>query len=194
MVMKASRFFISTRTATLLAALLLSALTLSAKEEVHLDFTHITRDSPEGPAFKAYQFTYGDWGNGKVIDLKGRGALIQAPGGKGGLGENSTMLKLHKTPVIDLHFVIGNNNQAGSLNFSLTDRDGTEQSWSVPLSGLAKGADQRLRLDLTKPGSEQKPGKKPGMDLAKLSSWQVRGDWGAAAVEVLLVKVVSVKE
>ncbi len=194
--MKAPRFLTTVRSATLLAALLLPvfAWAAKAKEEVHLDFTHITRDSPEGPAFKAYQFTYGDWGNGKVIDLKGRGALIQAPGGKGGLGENNTMLKLHKTPVVDVVFVIGNANQAGSINFSLTDRDGTEQSWSIPLSGLAKGADQRLRLDLTKPGSEQKPGKKPGMDLAKLSSWQVRGDWGAAAVEVLLVKVVSVKE
>lgn len=191
--MKASRFFTSTRTATLLAALLLPAFTLTAKEEVHLDFTHITRDSPTGPVYKAYQYTFGDWGNGKVIDLKGRGALIQAPGGKGGLGENSTMLKLHKTPVIDILYLIGNANQAGSLNFSLTDRDGTEQSWSIPLSGLAKGADQRLRLDLTKPGSEQKPGKKPGLDLAKLDSWQVRGDWGGAAVEVLLVKVIGQK-
>lgn len=171
--------------------LLLPMATVLAKEEVHLDFTHITRDGPSGPVYRAYQYTFGDWGNGKVIDLKGRGALVQAPGGKGGLGENKTMLKLQKTPVVDILFVVGNANKADAINFSLTDRDGTEQSWSVPLAGLARGADQRLRLDLTQPGTEQKPGKTPGLNLAKLDTWQFRGDWSTSPVEVLLVKVVS---
>lgn len=158
-----------------------------------LDFTRVNRD-PDGKTYKCYQFAYGDWGSGKVIDLKGRGALIQAPGGKGGLGENKTLLQLHKTPVIDIVYLIGNANQAGSLNFSLTDKDGTEQSWQIPVAGLAKGTEQRLRLDLATAGSQQKPGKTPGMDLKRLDSWQVRGDWTGSGVEVLLIKVVAQKK
>lgn len=181
------------RVAAACATLLLSALTLSAKEDVLLDFTHVRRD-PDGTTYKCYQYTFGDWGNGKVIDLRGRGALIQAPGGKGGMGEGRTMLKLKKTPVIDILYLIGNANQANAIGFSLTDKDGTEQSWSIPLTGLAKGVDQRLRLDLTKPGSETKPGKTPGLDLGRLESWQIRGDWGASPVEVLVMKIVTEKK
>lgn len=182
--MKLPRFILSAA-----GALLLSAL-LSAKEEVLLDFADVNRD-PDGKIYKCYQYSFGDWGGKKVIDLKGRGTLIQAPGGKGGLGENKTLLQLHKTPTIEIVYVIGNANQAGGINFGLTDKDGTERSWPIPLSGLAKGAQQRLRLDLTAGGSEQKPGKKPGLDLKRLDTWQVRGDWGGAMVEVLLVRVVG---
>lgn len=185
--MNTLRFILSAAAALLLAA------SVQAKEEVLLDFTRVTRDSPNGPIMKCYQYTFGDWGGGKVIDLKGRGALVQAPGGKGGLGENKTMLQLHKTPTIEIVYLIGNANQTGALNFSLTDRDGTEQSWQIPITGLAKGVEQRLRLDLTKPGSEQKPGKTPGLDLKKLETWQIRGDWGGAKVEVLLIKVTAPK-
>jgi hypothetical protein len=180
------------RLAAACAALLLSSLTLSAKDEVLLDFTEINRD-PDGTIFKCYQYTFGDWGGGKVIDLRGRGALIQAAGGKGGLGENKTLLKLKKTPVVHLYYVIGNANQAGAINFSLTDKDGTEQSWRVPLADLPKGTRQRLRLDLTTPGNEEKPGKTPGLDLNRLASWQIRGDWGSVPVEVLVEKLVAEK-
>jgi hypothetical protein len=175
------------------AALLVSPLTLSAKDEVLLDFTHVNRD-PDGTIFKCYQYTFGEWGGGKVIDLRGRGALIQAPGGKGGLGENKTMLKLKKNPVVHLHFVIGNANQANAINFSLTDKDGTEHNWPVSLAGLPKGTEQRLRLDLAAAGSEQKPGKTSGLDLGRLESWQIRGDWGSSPVEVLVMKLVAEKK
>lgn len=185
--MKAPRFILSA-----VAALWLAAVSVQA-EEVLLDFSHISRD-PDGTMYKCYQYTYGAWGDGKVKDLKGRGALIQASSGQGGLGENKTMLKLRKTPVVELHYIIGNANQANIINFSLTDKDGTEQAWSVPLGGLTKGANQKLRLDLAAPGSEQKPGKTPGLDLNKLETWQIRGDWGTAPVEVLLVKLVGLKK
>jgi hypothetical protein len=175
------------------AALLLSSLTLAAKDEVLLDFMHVNRD-PDGTIFKCYQYTFGEWGGGKVIDLRGRGALIQAPGGKGGLGENKTLLKLKKTPVVHLVYLVGNANQARAINFSLTDKDGTEQSWAVPLADLPKGTEQRLRLDLSSPGSEQKPGKTPGLDLGRLESWQIRGDWGSSPVEVLVIKLVAEKK
>lgn len=174
------------------AALVLSSVALAARDDDLLDFTHVRRD-PDGTLFKCYQYTFGDWGGGKVIDLRGRGALIQAPGGRGGLGENRTMLRLKKTPVVHLLFVVGNANQANAINFSLTDKDGTEQAWPVPLAGVAKGTEQRLRLDLARPGSEPKPGKKPGLDLGRLESWQIRGDWGTAPVEVLVQKLVVEK-
>lgn len=173
------------------ALVLLMLAPLSAKEEVQLDFKEIKRDSPDSPLIKCYEYTFGDWGNGKVIDLKGRGALVQASTGKGGLGENKTLLKLDKTPQVDLEVIIGNANQATAISFGLTDKDGTEQTWQVPLEGLPHGAPQRIRLDLTKPSSEQKPGKTPGMDLRKLSVWQVRGDYTDRRVEVLLVRLIG---
>jgi len=180
-----------------LALLLLFPAALSAKEEVLLDFTHITRD-PDGTQYKCYQYTFGDWSNvsgapARIVDLKGKGALVQAPSGKGGLGENRTLLRLDKTPQVDLYFVIGNANKATALSFGLTDKDGTEQTWQIPIGGLPKGTDQHVRLDLTKASSEQTPGKTPGMDLKKLVTWQVRGDFTDPKVEVLLVQLVGQK-
>ena len=94
---------------------------------------------------------------------------------------------------VDLRIIVGNANRAGAISFGLTDKDGTEQTWQVPIAQLPKGSDQRVRLDLTKPSSEQKPGTTPGMDLKKLSVWQVRGDYTDANVEVLLVQLIGQK-
>jgi hypothetical protein len=172
--------------------LLLSAPFASAKDEVVIDFKSIRRD-PDNTIYKCYEYTFGDWGNGKVIGLKGRGALVQASSNKGGLGENKTLVRFDKTPQVDVLFVVGNANQAKAISFGLTDRDGTEQTWQIPLAGLPPGTDQRVRLDLTKASSEQKPGATPGMDLKRLSSWQMRGDYTDAKVEVLLVQVIGLK-
>jgi|GEM_PF-1074955 len=176
----------------LLAAAFLLALApvLPAREEVLLDFTHVSRDGPSGPVIRCYTYAWNDW-NKKIMDLPGKGALIQAPSGKGNLGEDKTMLKLNKTPEIEIQYLVGNANQAGTLNFKLVDKDGTEWTWPIPLNGLARGTLQRLRLDLTKPGNEVKPGKTAGLNLAKLDVWEVIGDWGGARVEVLLIKVVA---
>jgi hypothetical protein len=175
-----------------LATLLLLPAALAAKEEVLLDFKYVTRD-PDGTQHKCYQYTFGDWGGGKVIDLRGKGALIQARSGKGGMGENKTMLTFDKTPVVDLVLVVGNANQATALSFGLTDRDGTEQTWQIPIGGLPRGAPQILRLDLRKPSSEQQPGSTPGMDLKHLESWQFRGDFTDPKVEVLLIQLIGQK-
>ena len=177
---------------TRLALLLLLPAALAAKEEVLLDFKHFTRD-PDGTTYKCYEYTFGDWGNGKVTDLKGEGAMVHAVSGRGGLGENKTTLRLDKTPLVDLYFVIGNGNRANALSFGLTDKDGTEQTWQVPIAGLPKGTLQKVRLDLNKADSEQKPGKTPGMDLKKLATWQVRGDYTDPKVEVLLVQLAGQK-
>jgi len=186
--MNVPRFILSAR----LVFLLLLPAALAAKEEVLLDFKHISRD-PDGTLYKCYEYTFGDWGSGKVIDLRGKGALVQAPSGKGGLGENKTLVRFDKTPLVDLHFIIGNANQAKAISFGLTDKDGTEQTWQIPIDGLPPGTNQQVRLDLTKSSSEQKPGKTPGMDLKKILTWQVRGDYTDPKIEVLLIKLVGQK-
>jgi hypothetical protein len=187
--MIAHRFAFFARVVLLLAL----PVSLAAKEEVLLDFKQITRD-PDGTLYKCYQYTFGDWGEGKVIDLRGKGALVQAPSGKGGLGENKTLVRFDKTPLVDLHFIIGNANHAKAISFGLTDKDGTEQTWQIPIAGLPPGTNQLVRLDLTKQSSEQKPGKTPGMDLRKILTWQVRGDYTDPNVEVLLVQLVGQKK
>jgi len=186
--MKIPRFLLSPR----LALFLLLPAALAAKEEVLLDFKHFTHD-PDGTEFKCYQYAYNEWGNGKVIDLKGKGALVKAPSGKGQLGEDSTSLRLDKTPQVDLCFVIGNGNQARAINFILIDKDGTDQAWQIPLGELPKGTDQKVRLDLTKAVDVRQPGKKPGLDLKHLETWQISGDYTDAKVEVLLIQLVGQK-
>ena len=186
--MNRSRFISSVR----LALLLLLPVALVAKEVDLLDFRDFRRD-PDGTTFKCYEYTFGDWDGGKVINLRDRGALVQAPSGKGGLGENKTLVRFDQTPVVDLYFVIGNANLAKVINFGLIDKDGTEQTWQIPIDGLPKGKDQHVRLDLTKSSSEQKPGKTPGMDLKKILTWQLRGDYTDAKIEVLLVRLAGQK-
>lgn len=186
--MNSPRFILSLR----FALLLLLPAALAAKEEVLLDFKNFSRD-PDGTIYKCYAYTFQDWGNGKVHDVKGEGAWVKAASGRGGLGENKTMLRLDKTPLVDLILVIGNGNKATALSFGLTDKDGTEQTWQIPIGGLPKGSFQKVRLDLNQASSEQKPGKKPGMDLKKLETWQVRGDFTDPKVDVLLVQLVGQK-
>lgn len=186
--MTTSRFILSVR----LALLLLLPTALVAKEVELINFKNAHRD-PDGTTTKCYEYTFGDWDAGKVINLTGKGALVEAPSGKGGLGENKTGVEFGQTPLVDLYFVIGNANQAKAISFGLTDKDGTEQTWQIPLEGLPKGTSQHVRLDLTKCSSEQKPGRTPGMDLKKIVTWQVRGDYTDPKVEVLLVRLVGSK-
>ena len=184
----------------LIGSLLVAALALitspasaapPAKLEVHLDFTDVRKERT-GEFIKGYEYDFGDWSK-HITNLPQRGCLVQAHSGKGGIGENNPMVEFAKYPSVLLYFVIGNANQSTSLNFSLTDSDGTEQSWNIPLEGLARGVSQHFPLDLTKCTTETKPGKKPGMNLKKIASWQVRGDYSDQKVEVLLVKLVSPK-
>lgn len=110
---------------------------LVANEVELLDFRKVPRDR-DGTTFKCYQYTFGDWGGGKVIDLRGKGALVQAPSGKGGLGENKTLIPFDQTPLVDLYFIIGNANLAKAISFGLIDKDGTEQTWQIAIDSLPK--------------------------------------------------------
>jgi hypothetical protein len=186
--MKSPRFFGSVR----FALFLLFPAALLAKEETLLDFKSVHRDR-DGPVFKCYEYTFEAWGNKKVIDLPGKGALVQAPSGRGGIGENKSMIRFDKTPLVNLYFIIGNANKAHAINFALTDKDGTEQQWTIPIGSLPKGSLQKFPLDLTKPTNELKPGKTPGLDLHKIGVWQIRGDYTEPNVEVLLDRLAAEK-
>lgn len=164
---------------------------IAASDVMLIDFADSRRD-PDGKVFHAYEYAYQDW-NKRVTDLRGRGVLVKAPSGKGGIGENRTMVKFDKTPQVELWIVIGNANKAKSMTFALTDRDGTENQWNLPFAGRATGQLLRYPIDLTKADGEQKPGKTAGLDLKKIASWQVRGDFTDPSIEVLLVKLTGAK-
>jgi hypothetical protein len=51
----------------------------------------------------------------------------------------------------------------------------------------------RQHIDLAKCDNEAKPGSKPGLNLKKIDSWQIRGNWQDPKVEILLIKVIGVK-
>ena len=166
-------------------------LAAKPQEKLLIDFADYHRD-PNGTVFRAYEYAFGDW-NKHIVDLRGRGTLIKAPTGKGGLGENKTMVEFGKFPVVDLQFLIGNANQAQALSFSLEDKDGSEQTWTISLAGKPRGQLLQHRLDLGRPESEPKPGTTPGMNLKKIAAWQVKGNWTDSNVEVLLVKLTAQK-
>lgn len=168
-----------------------SAAAGKPKEETLIDFTEVTKD-PDGKVSRSFEYAYGDWEK-HIIDLRGRGTLIQAGSGKGGLGENKTLVPFAKFPVVDLQFVIGNANRTGAMVFSVEDNDGTQQAWTIPLAGKPSGQPLRHRLDLTKSDREDQAGKTPGMNFKKIRTWQVKGDWSDSKVEVLLIKLTAEK-
>src|SRR5687767_6024186 len=94
-----------------------SLIAAEPKETVLIDFTSVKRD-PDGKVFRVYEYAYGDWEK-HIVDLRGRGTLIKAGTGKGGFGENKTMVQFGKHSSVDLQFVIGNANQAQTVNLSL---------------------------------------------------------------------------
>lgn len=160
------------------------------KPKILIDFTDSHREL-DGAVFHAYEYAYNDWGDRHVIDMPGKGALVQAPSGKGGLGENKTLVKFDRTSGLDFIYLIGNANKAAAINFAMTDDDGTEFQWTIPLSGKPTGHPLVQHFDLAKPDNQPNAGKIPGMNLKRITSWQVRGDFQEPKVEVLLIKVGS---
>lgn len=184
--MKAIRLF----RAVVFTALVSAASPAFAKETLLIDFADSRKD-PDGTTFRVYEYTFQDWGGGKVHDMRGKGTLVKAVSGKGGLGENRTGVKFDKSAAVDLVFVIGTQNRATGITFALTDKDGTEHQWNVPFSGKSPGPEYRHRITLAQRDQELKPGKTPGLDLKKIATWQVRGNYQDAGVEVMLRKLVT---
>ena len=192
--MKTSRFILA---GSLLAALLTGLLPLQlaaapAKEDVLIDFTDVRVDRYTGAITKSYEYDFGDWSK-HLSDMAHRGCLVRSLTGKGGLGENNPMAEFNASPIVHLVFVIGKDNNAKSLNFSLEDSDGTEQTWNIPFENLSKGREYHFPLNLAQCTTEGKPGKKPGLNLKKIAKWEIKGDWSEPNVEVLLIKLVVPK-
>jgi hypothetical protein len=166
----------------------------SAKADAKLiDFTYIARDTTTGEDSndRAFEYSFGDWGNGKVIQVRNKGLLINHLGSSGGVGANKR-LNLRGSSQIKIEFVIGNNNAASSFSFSLTDGDGTENSYSIPLDGKATGTPLSHTFDPNSPTSSEKPGSSPGLNLKKLKVWQLKGNFQPQALEILVSKVTGV--
>lgn len=163
-----------------------------ADDRLLVDFAdyHLERDSQR--MVQPYEYAYQDW-NKAVHPLPGKGTVVQAPSGKGGIGENKPAADFGGLKAIEIFLVIGNGNQARKLGFGLADKDGTDWGWDLELEGKPRGAVLAYRIDLAKPDAENKPGKTKGINLDKLTSWQVRGDFSEPRVEVLLIRMSGLK-
>lgn len=167
----------------------------AVRDLVVIDFTDMLRNT-DGTRQRSYEYTYGDWNDptGKsVVQMLGKGLLINFVGSKGGVGANRD-LDFRKHTRARINLIIGNRNRAGSFGFSLVDTDGTDQSWDISLKDQPVGRPLNLLVDLTKPSGENKPGRKPGLNLAKLASWQIRGNFQDEPIEILVLKITAVSE
>lgn len=160
-----------------------------AKELIDFTVQEVDHVGSEFKPIKKYDYAYEDWKD-KITFLKGRGLLIPAVPGKGVMGGNKD-LSLANFNALVVVAVIGNRNEADSIAVTLIDSDGTEATWWLQLAGKPVGTALAFRLDLAKPDQEEKPGKTPGLNKAKIKKWQIKGNWQTAKAEVLLAKLVA---
>ncbi len=181
---------------TLIALLLVggtSVLPAAVRDIIVIDFPRMERTA-EGGRQRGYDYSFGDWEGGKkVMQIPEKGLLVNLLASKGGVGENRG-LDFRKHSLARITFIIGNRNQAESFGFSLVDKDGTDQAWDISLKDRPKGTVLSELLDLSKSGREDKPGKTPGLDLKKLKSWQIKGNYQSLPIEVMFLKVTAVSE
>lgn len=170
----------------------LGAATKPAKPKTLLDFTQqdVERNGAEITVNKRYGYSFGEW-QGKITFLEDRGLLIPFVVNKGGFGGDKGM-KLADYSAVVLVAVIGNRNEATTFGLTLTDADGTEATWYLPLADRPRGAEQLYRLDLARCDQEEKPGGTPGLDKAKIKKWQIKAGWQEKRIEVLVVRLDAV--
>jgi len=170
-----------------------SAPAAAVKDLTVVDFTHMRRDPGQDPQ-RSYEYRFGDWDGAKgAVQIPDKGLLIPLLGSKGGLGDNQG-LDFRKHAKARIIYIVGNRNQASSFGFSMVDRDGTDAAWDIPLAGIAPGTPVAALVDLSKPSRTEKPGKEAGLNLKKLDSWQIKGNYQDKPVEVLILKIIAVTE
>lgn len=176
----------------LAAASPLGAAAKPTKPKTLLDFTgqDVERNGAEITVKKRYGYSFGEW-QGKVTYLEDRGLLIPFVVNKGGFGGDKSM-KLADYSAVELVAVIGNRNEATAFGITLTDSDGTEATWYLPLADRPRGAELLFRLDLACCDKEEKPGGTPGLDKAKIKKWQIKAGWQEKRIEVLVVRLDAV--
>jgi hypothetical protein len=163
----------------------------AAKEEVVINFLDMPR-SVDGTYEKSYQYAFGDWEK-KAVQTPGKGLLVYLTGSKGGVGDNRG-IDFGKLTKARITFIIGNRNRATSFIFTLVDRDGTDQSFDVSLENRPRGVERKVTVDLSKPSRENKPGGTPGLNLKKLETWQLTGNFQTEPLEILFLRVDAVSE
>ncbi|MFT3829045.1 MAG: hypothetical protein QM691_04985 [Opitutaceae bacterium] len=170
----------------------LGAATKPTKPKTLLDFREqdVERNGAEITEKKRYGYSFGDW-QGKITFLEGRGLLVPFVVNKGGFGGDKS-LKLADYNAVELVATIGNRNEATTFGLTLTDADGTEATWYLPLADRPRGAEQIYHLDLARCDKEEKPGGTPGLDKAKIKKWQVKAGWQEKKIELLVVRLDAV--
>lgn len=171
------------------AATLASAQDAKPKNKELINFTQqsIERNGADIVTTNRYDWASGTWDK-NILFLEKQGLLVNFVGGKGNMGGEKSM-KLTDYDHAYLIIVIGNRNQAKSLNVGMTDGDGSEAVWSLSLAGQPVGMPLVCKMSLAKPDRFDKPGKVQGLDKAKIKKWTISGDWQDPKVEVLLVKL-----
>ncbi|MEJ1972007.1 MAG: hypothetical protein WDM96_05850 [Lacunisphaera sp.] len=162
----------------------------AAKEVTVLDFTYMVRNA-DSTYEKSYEYSFGDWsGSKKVAQLPHKGFIVNHEGSKGGVGGNQG-LDFGQHTKAHVYFVVGNGNRAAAFNLTLEDSDGTNQVWDIPLVNVPKGSLLAVAVDLAHPTRQDNPGKKAGLNFGKLASWQIKGDYQDAPLEVMLIKITA---
>ena len=156
-----------------------------------LDFLRMNRNS-DGTYEKGYDYAYQDWET-KAVQIPQKGLLVNLTGSKGGLGADSGP-DFGKHTKARISFVLSSRSRAKSFSFTLVDRDGTDQSFYVPLENLARGVELAVIVDLTKPSKENNPGRTPGLNLKKLKTWQLGGDYQEEPIEILFLRVMAIPD
>lgn len=177
--------------ALLLACVSTHAAEPKSKNKTVLDLTERSVNIEAGlpKPVNRYEYTFGSWQD-KVTFLQDRGILVPYLPGDGGFGSNDR-LNFGKSTAAEIHLVIGNRNESEAVSFGLVDGDGTDCSWTLPLKDKPRGAPLRFTIDLTRPDHVEKPGKTPGFDPKKTKTWQFKGNWQPAKVEVVFSRIVA---
>ncbi len=127
-------------------------------------------------------FTYGSWE--KQVTTTGNAAVVRGVTGQGGGGWNLNLdLSADPSLVPALQLRVGSGNTAENINLLLMDGGGRSARWTyrVPAPG-----DSLQTLVPSKGSSLLSPDlrEKGEVDLAKVTQWQVVGDWSGKTVDL----------
>jgi len=186
------------RTLVLASTLALSGVVAFAadakpKTKVLIDFTRQEVEISNGvpTPIKKYDYSFEAWNN-KLVYLEGKGILVPALPGNGGMGKDDRLGIGAAATSCVIEYAIGARNESESFTVSMVDSDGTEVSWYIGLKDRARGVPLSSTLDLTKPDQEDKPGKKPGFDKTRTKTWQIKGNWQDARIELVVIRLSAV--
>lgn len=177
-------------TAIIASGLVAFAADSKPKTKVLIDFTRQDVEMENGvpKPIKKYDYSFESWAN-KLVFLDGKGVLIPALPGKGGMGKDDRLGIGAAATSCVLEYAVGARNESDSFTVSMVDSDGTDVSWYIGIKDKPRGVPLTITLDLAKPDKEDKPGKKPGFDKTKTKTWQIKGNWQDAKIEVVVIRL-----